>query len=220
MIIEPTKLFPIRSKVDIINKFKMSKLKGEEREYELKQLIDNVITKSETKSETIFSTKEIEMEMTFLSNSLICDKLLKIKIGAQVMCIINISSTIDDSILLSNGSQGIVIGFCEVTGCPRVRFNNGVERVMNYYTWVSNKIPYISVSQVPLILAWALTIHKSQGATLDAAEIDVGNDIFECGQTYVALSRVKSLNGLYLSSYDPTKIRIYKKVKDYYLGLL
>jgi len=224
MIIEPTKLFPIRSKVDIINKFKMSKLKGEEREYELKQLIDNVITKSETKtetkSETIFSTKEIEMEMTFLSNSLICDKLLKIKIGAQVMCIINISSTIDDSILLSNGSQGIVIGFCEVSGCPRVRFNNGVERVMNYYTWVSNKIPYISVSQVPLILAWALTIHKSQGATLDAAEIDVGNDIFECGQTYVALSRVKSLNGLYLSSYDPTKIRIYKKVKDYYLGLL
>jgi hypothetical protein len=72
------------------------------------------------------------------------------------------------------------------------------------------------VSQVPLILAWALTIHKSQGATLDAAEIDVGSGIFECGQTYVALSRVKSLDGLYLTSFDAKRIRINKKVKDFY----
>jgi hypothetical protein len=68
-------------------------------------------------------------------------------------------------------------------------------------------------------LAWALTIHKSQGATLDAAEIDAGTDIFECGQTYVALSRVKSLNGLYLTSFDARRIRINKKVKDYYEAL-
>jgi hypothetical protein len=68
-------------------------------------------------------------------------------------------------------------------------------------------------------LAWALTIHKSQGATMDAAEIDAGSGIFECGQTYVALSRVKSLNGLYLTSFDAKKIRINKKVKDYYESL-
>jgi hypothetical protein len=72
---------------------------------------------------------------------------------------------------------------------------------------------------VPLILAWALTIHKSQGATMDAAEIDVGSGIFECGQTYVALSRVKSLDGLYLTSFDAQKIRINKKVKDFYESL-
>jgi hypothetical protein len=67
-----------------------------------------------------------------------------------------------------------------------------------------------------LILAWALTIHKSQGSTLDAAEIDVGSGIFECGQTYVALSRVKSLNGLYLTSFDVSRIRINKKVQAFY----
>ena len=65
-----------------------------------------------------------------------------------------------------------------------------------------------------------MTIHKSQGATLDAAEIDVGRGIFECGQTYVALSRVKSLEGLFLTSYDPTKIKINRKVKEYYEKLL
>ena len=51
---------------------------------------------------------------------------------------------------------------------------------------------------------------------MDAAEIDVGSGIFECGQTYVALSRVKSLDGLYLTSFDANKIRINKKVKVFY----
>ena len=91
--------------------------------------------------------------------------------------------------------------------------------LMTRNIWQSDKIPGIGVSQVPLILAWALTIHKSQGATLDTAEIDVGSGIFECGQTYVALSRVKSLDGLYLTSFDVTKIRINRKVKDFYDNL-
>jgi hypothetical protein len=90
---------------------------------------------------------------------------------------------------------------------------------MTRHVWESDKIPGIGVSQVPLILSWALTIHKSQGATLDAAEIDVGSGIFECGQTYVALSRVKSLEGLYLTSFDAKRIRINKKVKEYYEAL-
>jgi hypothetical protein len=90
---------------------------------------------------------------------------------------------------------------------------------MTRHSWESDKIPGIGVSQIPLILSWALTIHKSQGATLDAAEIDVGSGIFECGQTYVALSRVKSLEGLYLTSFDAKRIRINKKVKEYYDSL-
>ena len=77
-------------------------------------------------------------------------------------------------------------------------------------------IPTIGVKQIPLILAWAITIHKSQGASLDLAEIDIGNGIFECGQTYVALSRITDLNGLYLNSFNPAKITINKKVLDYY----
>ena len=69
---------------------------------------------------------------------------------------------------------------------------------------------------MPLILAWALTIHKSQGSTLDIAEVDAGSGIFECGQTYVALSRVKSLEGLYLTSFDVKRVRINKKVQEFY----
>jgi hypothetical protein len=87
---------------------------------------------------------------------------------------------------------------------------------MGRNVWISEKIPGLGVSQVPLILAWALTIHKSQGTTLDCVEIDAGNSIFECGQTYVALSRVKSLDGLYLSSFDVGRIQINTKVQEYY----
>jgi hypothetical protein len=87
---------------------------------------------------------------------------------------------------------------------------------MSYHVWPSELIPGIGVSQVPLILAWALTIHKAQGCTLEIAEIDAGSAIFECGQTYVALSRVKSLEGLYLSSFDASRVRIHRKVQEFY----
>jgi len=152
-----------------------------------------------------------------LSTNLICDKEMVLKIGSQVMCIVNIQS--DSGMEVCNGSQGIVTDFCKITGLPRVKFNNGTVRTMERHLWNSDKIPGVGVSQVPLILAWAITIHKSQGATLDAAEIDVGSEIFECGQTYVALSRVKSLEGLYLTSLDLSKIRINKKVKEFYESL-
>jgi hypothetical protein len=87
---------------------------------------------------------------------------------------------------------------------------------MDYHIWESEFIPGIGISQVPLILAWALTIHKAQGSTLDIAEVDAGSGIFECGQTYVALSRVKSLEGLYLASFDAKRVRINKKVQEFY----
>jgi ATP-dependent DNA helicase PIF1 len=90
---------------------------------------------------------------------------------------------------------------------------------MNYHVWESENVLGAGVSQIPLILAWAITIHKSQGATMDIAEIDVGSGIFECGQTYVGLSRVKSLEGLYLSSFDASKIFINKKVREFYDNL-
>ena len=217
LIVEPTKLYPTRKKVELINNSKMVSLKGDEKIFKIKYITDLEITKGEKLIQLKFPEKDIECELDFLSNNLICDKEIKLKVGSQVMCIVNIQGEFD--IELCNGSQGIVTKFCEITQYPYVKFNNGIERIMTRHVWISDKIPGIGVSQVPLILAWALTIHKSQGATLDAAEIDIGSDIFECGQTYVALSRVKSLDGLYLTSFDINKIRINKKVKDFYDSL-
>jgi len=217
LVAEPTKLFPTRNKVDNINNTKMSSLQGEEKEYKIKFIKDLEMTKADRLRRQDFTEKEIQAELEFLSNNLICEKEMKLKIGSQVMCIINIQS--DTGMEVCNGSQGIVTAFCDITGCPRVKFNNGMDKIMTRHVWASDKIPGIGISQMPLILAWALTIHKSQGATLDAAEIDVGSAIFECGQTYVALSRVKSLEGLYLKSFDANKIRINKKVKNYYESL-
>ena len=217
LVAEPTKLYPTRNKVENINNTKMALLCGEEREFKIKYIKDFEMTKTDRIKRFEFTEKDIQVELDFLSNNLICEKEMKLKIGSQVMCIVNIQS--DSGIEICNGSQGIITDFCEVSGCPRVKFNNGIERIMIRNIWISDKIPGIGVSQVPLILAWALTIHKSQGATLDAAEIDVGCGIFECGQTYVALSRVKSLDGLYLTSFDAKRIRINKKVKEFYESL-
>jgi ATP-dependent DNA helicase PIF1 len=193
----------------------MSVLAGEAKNFSIKYVKDLEMTKTERLIRFEFSEKEIQTELDFLAGNLVCDKNIKTKIGAQVMCIINIKSAEGDT-LVCNGSQGIITAYCEFTGCPRVKYNNGTEMLMARHVWASDKIPGIGVSQLPLILAWALTIHKSQGSTLDAAEIDVGSGIFECGQTYVALSRVKSLHGLYLSSFDASRIRINKKVKHFY----
>jgi ATP-dependent DNA helicase PIF1 len=217
LVAEPTKLFPTRAKVENINNTKMSALQSDEKEFKIKYLKDLEMTRAERATRCDYTDKDIQMELEFLANNLICEKEMKLKVGAQVMSIINIQS--DRGLDVCNGSQGIITGFCAVSGCPQVKFNNGIEMIMTRNIWQSDKIPGIGVSQVPLILAWALTIHKSQGATLDAAEIDVGSGIFECGQTYVALSRVKSLDGLYLTSFDASKIRINRKVKEFYDNL-
>lgn len=218
LLVQPTRLYPIRNQVDSINMNQMKSLNGDVKEFETSFVLDLEMTREERVMRAQFSENEIKFELDYMANSIVCDKILYFKIGAQVMCIINIKGT-DGCDVLCNGSQGIVTDFCEITKAPIVKFNNGFTKVMTKHVWVSDKIPGIGVSQIPLILAWALTIHKSQGATMDAAEIDVGSGIFECGQTYVALSRVKSLEGLYLTSFDAKRIRINKKVKDFYESL-
>jgi len=200
--ITPTKLYPTKARVDAMNRASMARLTGEEFIYQLK-----------TTEET---TEEIKVECDQLKKGLLCENTLVLKEGAQVMCIINVMN--DNKVLeLFNGSQGIVTGFA--SGFPLVKFRNGVHKVITPYNWESEKMPGVCVTQLPLILAWAISIHKSQGSTLEMAEIDIGSGIFECGQTYVALSRVKSLEGLYLSSYDPTKIKINMKVQNFYKRL-
>jgi ATP-dependent exoDNAse (exonuclease V) alpha subunit len=161
-----------------------------------------------------FTPEQIKAELMYLQSNLRCDEIVKIKIGAQVMCIVNIQ--LDNGDIICNGAQGKVVGISPENNYPIVKYTNGYQMTMGRHIWASELIPGIGVSQVPLILAWALTIHKAQGATMDLAEVDVGSGIFECGQTYVALSRVKSLEGLYLASFDARRIRINKRVQEFY----
>jgi|TARA_B110000444_G_scaffold254381_1_gene286835 ATP-dependent DNA helicase PIF1 len=161
----------------------------------------------------IESNASLKADYEFLSNNIMANKTLELKIGTHVMCIANIS--LESEIQLANGSQGIVVGF--VGGQPEVKFNNITEPiVVDTFVWYSEVNKNLAVSQIPLIYAWAITIHKSQGLTLDAAIMDIGKNIFEYGQTYVALSRVRSLSGLYLSSFDYRKICANPKVKAFY----
>jgi ATP-dependent DNA helicase PIF1 len=211
--IRPTKLFPTRNKVDYINVTEMNNLTGKENEYKIKYHADLEMSAAERTVRLGYTKEQIQTELMYLQSNLRCDEIIKLKIGAQVMCIVNIQ--LDNGDILCNGAQGIVVDI-SVQGLPIVKYKNGYQMTMSYHIWPSELIPGIGVSQVPLILAWALTIHKAQGSTLDIAEVDAGSGIFECGQTYVALSRVKSLEGLYLCSFDAKRVRINKKVQDFY----
>jgi ATP-dependent DNA helicase PIF1 len=219
--IRPTKLFPTRNKVDNINFTEMDKLETEELVFKLKFHIDLEMTAKERTIRQQFSKEQMETELMYLKGNLRCDENLKLKVGAQVMCIVNIE--LDNGNMICNGSQGVIVRLTG-QGQPVVRYklansstsSSLYEMTMAPHVWPSDNIPGIGVSQIPLILAWALTIHKSQGATLEHAEIDAGSNIFEFGQTYVALSRVKSLEGLYLASFDASKIKINRRVQNFY----
>ena len=159
------------------------------------------------------SNASLKHDYEFLANNIMAEKSLELKVGTHVMCIANIDLNSENQI--ANGSQGIVIGFN--MGLPLVKFNNIENPItIGYYVWNSETNKNVSVSQIPLIYAWGITIHKAQGVTLGEAIIDIGKNIFEYGQTYVALSRVKTLEGLYLTSFDFRKIVANPKVKKFY----
>jgi len=107
---------------------------------------------------------------------------LTFRVGAQVMLIKNI----DPENHLVNGSRGVEV---DVTDDPK-----------------GKKVVVIR-NQIPLILAYSVTFHKIQGATLDCALINLGQSVFTTGMGYVALSRVRTLEGLYLSDFNPNKVK-------------
>lgn len=112
-----------------------------------------------------------------------------------------------------NGSLGEVIGFEEDDThgiLPKVKLTDGTELVVEPETWsVDNDAgkTLASLQQIPLRLAWAITIHKSQGMTLEAAEINLSHT-FEKGQGYVALSRLKSIEGLRLLGFNDQALEL------------
>ena len=213
--IKPTRIYPLKRLVNKLNTTSMDKLTGSERKFKIEAA---PIPDMSSFKELNITLNQIKSEIEYLKNNVNCDKTLVLKKGAQVMCIVNMD--VDGSSLsICNGSQGVVEDFDSITGYPIVKFRNGITRLMNPHSWDSELYPNVSVLQVPLILAWAITIHKAQGASIELAEIDIGNSVFACGQTYVALSRVVSLDGLYLTSFNYRKIKVSSKVKKFYSNL-
>lgn len=212
---KPTILLPRRKDAELINMTELGKLTGESKVYKMAQAKDMPLTEKDKLNLIGISADQKEMEYNFLVNNILADQEIVLKIGTQVMCIANIDMESSEQVV--NGSQGIVVGF--IGELPLVQFNNGPKRSVGYHVWASENIQGVGIKQIPLIYAWAITIHKSQGVSLDMAQIDAGSNIFECGQTYVALSRVKSLSGLYLTDLNPQKIKVNKKVQEFYAQL-
>ena len=214
--LKPTILYPRRRSVDALNSRELAKLDGaESMTFSMTACLPQSATEADKKARGQLSEAVASREETFLKNNVLADQRLDLRVGAQVMCVANIDMEGDNPVV--NGSQGIITGFSD--GLPVVRFVGGFTRTVGWHEWVSETVPGVGVRQIPLILAWAITIHKAQGVTLEVAEVDAGSGIFECGQTYVALSRVKSLEGLFLRAYDVRRIKVNRKVKEYYESL-
>lgn len=141
---------------------------------------------------------------------------LILKIGAQVMLLKNIN--ISDGLV--NGARGVVVKYNK-EGLPIIKFKNNKEYEAKHEKWMI-KTPtgnIVSRKQIPLRLAWAFSIHKSQGLTLDCVEMSLSK-VFEAGQAYVALSRAMSLDSLRVLDFDarqvwanPVVLQFYKKFR-------
>eukprot|EP00979_Chaetoceros_neogracilis_P015042 scaffold5242_cov287-Chaetoceros_neogracile.AAC.10 len=198
--IVPTRLYVLNKDVDSENISRLAELKSEE------VVCESIDTWRESMPVgTLAATKKKMLD----SLSMEMPDEVRLKVGAQVM----LTRNKDLEKNLVNGSRGVVERFVEATDeggspIPIVRFDCGI---------VTKIVPVESVrynsdggkgclvrTQIPLKLAWAITIHKSQGSTLTRALLDISS-AFEYGQCYVALSRVKSLEGLWLE--QPAKLR-------------
>jgi ATP-dependent DNA helicase PIF1 len=144
---------------------------------------------------------------------------LELKIGCKVMLLQNFNFEKG----LINGSTGTVIEISQKEEDEHIliHFDNGVEAVIPKNTFEAYRDGEVVVSreQYPLRLAYGITIHKSQGMTLEKLVVDC-NRIFECGQVYVALSRIRSLDGLYLKAFSPQKVMSNPTVVDFYNNLM
>lgn len=186
--------------------------------------VNNKFLKNIPHSEQIFNAeyKGDLNKIEFLKKNCLAYQHLKLKVGAQVMMIKN--SLQKEGII--NGSLGIVRDFSNKKNYPIVEFANNKIFTISPEDWLLEKFDYdtkstsieASITQIPLILAWAITIHKSQGLTLDKISCDL-SESFSAGQSYVALSRARNLEGIFIESInfskiyaDPEAINFYKRI--------
>jgi hypothetical protein len=189
-----TKLFTHNMNVDEYNRWKLEELAGESYTYQM-------------------VTRGSKPLLESLKKASIVDEVVYIKEGARVMCTKN---NFEKGYV--NGSVGYVVG--EEDGNPVIQLLSGKEVVVAPEVWriEENGKVLAEISQVPLRLAWAITVHKSQGMSLDQAVIDLRAS-FTHGQGYVALSRLRTLEGLTLMGFNDTALLIDERVKRFDLQL-
>ena len=171
-------LFPVNKQADTLNDMRLFEIREEPHEY---------LAQSAGPAHLVERLKR----------NMLAPERLQLKTGAAVMAVRN-----DQNHQFVNGSLGTVRAFVPEAkgGWPIVEFENGNIVTMRPDCWemMDGETVLASVNQVPLRCAWAITIHKSQGMTLDRAVMDLRRT-FAPGMGYVALSRVESLQGLYLA---------------------
>lgn len=187
--VKATKLYSRNINVDVINERELAMLKGEEKTFTMQTVGFSAIVEG-------------------LKKTCLAPEKLRLKIGAEVMFIKNNMQG-----RYVNGTRSVVVGFDKSEGWPIVKTYHDEIIIASPEEWKyeDNGFVRATLTQVPLRLAWAITIHKSQGMTLDAAEIDLG-DAFEPGMGYVALSRVRSLNGLKLMNLNEMALKVHPKI--------
>ena len=223
--IRPVIIYPLHEQVNKENEYQLSRIPGDVFLFASRTIAKNL--KKEPR-------KQIDEERTYIQ--LLKKKIehvpesLYLKKGCQVILIQNINKKIG----LVNGKQGIVVGFDEKSKYPIVKFTNGVQVTIEPYIWSirkfskkhieKSKLPSWNdpsyqgafLTQFPLILGYAITIHKSQSATFDYVKLNLSKRIFEKGQAFVALSRCISLNNIYLEDFDPESIKFDTRVSEFY----
>ncbi len=180
-----TKLFTHNADVDRINQEFLDRIDDEIRVF---------------KAKTTGEKKLIEL----LKKSVLAKEVIELKLGAKVMFVKN---NYEKGYI--NGTLGTVVGYTD-KGLPRVQLLEGKIMTVTPELWSIDDergVELATFNQIPLRLAWAITIHKSQGMTLDEAEIDLRRT-FEAGQGYVALSRLKQFDSLTLLGYNATALKV------------
>ncbi len=184
-----TKLFPHNADVHRLNERELAKLSGE----------THVFT-----TEGRGNPKLVEQ----LKRGCLSPETLELKVGAKVMFTKN---SMEGKFV--NGTTGTVTGFREHDGFPIIETRAGRRIVAEPADWsIEHEFRVLaSITQIPLRLAWAITVHKSQGMSLDAAVIDL-TQAFEYGQGYVAISRVRTLAGLYLLGLNDRALEVHPDI--------
>ena len=198
-IIKPTKAYSHRSKVEYTNDKELEKLPGTTYDF---NCIDSLKQ----------YTKNFKKDYYLRQLEDAAPQQVSLKVGAQVMLKCNMSIEMG----LVNGSRGVITEIDFESEIITVKFLRGRTARIERHEWeFEDKEGKGIRSQIPLILAWACTIHKLQGCTLDFCVLDLGHTIFACGQAYVGLSRVRSLKGLFLSSFESSSIMTSKTALQY-----